>query len=59
MYPTGVLRYNPRREIAVVEPGMRQIPSLDGSRTASRRLLGVVWKPVGSRAKRLPGIESS
>ena len=29
-------------------PSMRQIPSLDGSRKASRRLSGLVWRPAGS-----------
>jgi len=53
VYIAGTPRYTRLHEIADQERGMRQIPSLDGPLKASRRLLGLVWGSLGSRAKGL------
>jgi len=42
VYLAEPLRYNPLHEIAVQEPIMRSIPSLDGPLKASWRLSGLV-----------------
>ena len=56
MYPTGFLLYNRRREIAVAEPGHAADPFAGRSSDSLTAAVGVVWRPAGSRAKPLPGI---
>ncbi len=58
MYPVGRVLYNPRREIAVVEPGPTADPFVGRSSDGHAAAVGVAWRPAGSRAKPLPGIES-
>jgi hypothetical protein len=58
VYPVGRVLYNPRREIAVVEPGPAADPFAGRFSDSLPAAVGVVWRPAGSRAKSLPGIES-
>ena len=58
VYPTGFLLYNRRREIAVAEPGPASDLFAGRSSDSVTAAVGVAWRPAGSRAKPLPGIES-
>ena len=46
VYPTGSLRYNRRREIAVVEPRHAAESSMDGPLQPQQRLSWPLWRPV-------------
>jgi hypothetical protein len=53
VYLADPLRYHPLHESRFRSQSMRSIPSLDGPLKASRRLLRLVWKSAGCRAKGL------
>ena len=55
VYPTGLLRYTHRREVAVVEPGPAVESSLGGSLQPRQRLSGCCGGSQGYRVKRLWG----
>ncbi len=54
VYLVGHVLYNPRREIAVVEPGPAADPFAGRSSDSLTAAVGVAWRPAGRRAKSLP-----